>query len=430
MSSLSHSNAFRPNERPVGGQSCASTNPRARTFFDTRVLRVSLSVPHNGVVTPQAARAGAVASTRPNGVVVGRIFDDAPARRLTVGLVHSRWGRLVVCVTLASFVGCLATQPVMDGPCRDSLGRFASCSSGSGGDSETTLAVLGVAAGLLAVSGIVYLATRPSSPPQTVTEPSSYQPVTLPSPSACAFPVDTVQVCQSTRGYRFAIPSPETCAPGSYATGVARLTCEARERPAYHACINVRGEWVSLRSWESCRVFNMTDAPGDFVPPGRTPEQGVVPDSQVVRVATAEPALPPRLRCYAPGGALVEFEGSGTCAQRGYRDTPTPAPTAAPSPVMTGEPSTTTTSEATASEDADDAEDAADTEHASSVPPPHVRRETAPSRAESSAVPVYRRAPRYRAPSYESSSGGTVHVRGHYRRNGTYVRPYTRRRRR
>lgn len=99
----------------------------------------------------------------------------------------------------------------------------------------------------------------------------------------CSFPTEAVVFCMSTRGYRFAIPSPGTCAVGSRPLGAVRLTCEALEHPAHHACLDGAGHWTSVPSWETCASRGLSDAPGDFVPPGRSAAQGVAPDPATVR---------------------------------------------------------------------------------------------------------------------------------------------------
>ena len=110
----------------------------------------------------------------------------------------------------------------------------------------------------------------------------------------CTYPVEAVQVCESTRGYRFSIPSPGTCAEGSRSVGIARLTCgaETRDPPSYHACVGGATGWTAVRSWETCASRSLRDAPGDFVPPGRTAAQGVGPDpapvATIVGQRTAE----------------------------------------------------------------------------------------------------------------------------------------------
>lgn len=100
----------------------------------------------------------------------------------------------------------------------------------------------------------------------------------------CGIPAGYIRICQSSRGYRFAIPYPEPCAGGSQAAGAVQLTCEATSHPAYHACLNESGAWTPVHSWVSCDSRGLMNAAGDFVPPGRQPEQGVAPDA-------ADPAL-------------------------------------------------------------------------------------------------------------------------------------------
>lgn len=171
---------------------------------------------------------------------------------------------IFLCVGLAS---CAPFQPSLGaGPCRDpSTGRFITCPTSGGGDDA--LLALGLIAGLAAVAGIGYLivsATRSSSPPP-------------PPQPECRFPVDAVLACESRHGYRFAVPWPSAdCGTGAREVGRVPLTCEAERRPAYHACVGADG-WRSQVAWESCPSIRMAYAPGDFVPPGRTPTQGVAP---------------------------------------------------------------------------------------------------------------------------------------------------------
>lgn len=137
-----------------------------------------------------------------------------------------------------------------------------------------------------------------------------------PRGGSCSLPVAAVVVCRSALGYLFAIPAPGACAPGSVALRTLGLTCADLSRPAYHACLVGTSGWRALRSWESCASQGLQDAPGDFLPPGRTPAQGVTPD-------------PPAgaLRCYSPTGVPVLAEAS-SCRAAGLGDTPGTAPRA------------------------------------------------------------------------------------------------------
>lgn len=94
----------------------------------------------------------------------------------------------------------------------------------------------------------------------------------------CGIPAGHVRVCLSSRGYRFALPYAEPCPSGSSPAGAAELTCAALERPAYHACLAETGGWQAVHSWVSCSERGLLNAAGDFVPPGRSPEQGVGPE--------------------------------------------------------------------------------------------------------------------------------------------------------
>lgn len=226
---------------------------------------------------------------------------------------------MVAAALAGSVAGCAAFQsfqPAAADSCRDSAtGRFVSCGSG-GGDSTGVLVAAGVVLGLAAVGGIIYLAAR--SPSQAAAPPEPAAAAAAP----CELPAREVVVCESARGYRFAVPLPGPCAGGSRAVGVAPLTCEALSRPAYHACLDGSGGWTPVRSWETCRSRGMTDAAGDFVPPGRDPSQGVAPDA--TRPATApelelvDPPrdVDPRHLCDGPDGfARVT---PLTCGEHGY----------------------------------------------------------------------------------------------------------------
>jgi hypothetical protein len=200
-----------------------------------------------------------------------------------MNLGQSVWGRVVICITLSSYVGCMTMTPLMGGPCRDpATGRFVSCgggSSSSGGSDSTGWIVLGIAAAAAAIGGIIYLATLrpgpdPASAASTPTSSSNLQPAEPP----CILPdVRAVRVCQSSRGYRFALPPSSPCGAGSTDVGSVPITCSALWHPAYHACLNGAGEWSARPSWETCASAGLVDAPGDFVPPGRSPTQGVSP---------------------------------------------------------------------------------------------------------------------------------------------------------
>jgi hypothetical protein len=103
-------------------------------------------------------------------------------------------------------------------------------------------------------------------------------PATVPM-LPCGIPQGYVRVCLSSRGYRFGVPYGDPCPDGSQASGAVQLTCAAADRPAYHACLSETGAWAPVHAWESCASRGMMNASGDFVPPGRTPEQGVGPDA-------------------------------------------------------------------------------------------------------------------------------------------------------
>jgi len=213
-------------------------------------------------------------------------------------------------LALGSFTGCAAFQPMplTDGPCRDpSTGRYISCGGGGGSGGGTgpstgtwvALSLLGVGAaiGLLvwavsssdsSASSNTQLPTSAGfrlclddSGPVTITGTDTcrqhgYRDHSFLAPSApresCTLPVESVQVCRSSRGYLFAIPAPGTCAVGSSPLRVQRLSCSDLNRPAYHTCLDAMGEWFATPSWEVCSLMGRMDAPGDFLPPGRNPE--------------------------------------------------------------------------------------------------------------------------------------------------------------
>lgn len=111
----------------------------------------------------------------------------------------------------------------------------------------------------------------------------------------CTLPYSFVVVCQSSRGYRFALPPVlergAYCPPGSIRLGTVRMTCEALVHPAYHACIGGPRGWERLESWVSCASRSMVNAPGDFVPEGADPLTFL--GNQRGAMATTEDASPP-----------------------------------------------------------------------------------------------------------------------------------------
>ena len=178
-----------------------------------------------------------------------------------------------VLVCVAPGFGCATFQPVLGDSCRDSAtGRYTSCSSGTGSlDTGTALAITGVVAVGAGLAGLGYLlSSRPSTPTQNTPPP-------VPFSAECGIWVREVQVCRSTAGYLFAHPSVGICPQGSTPVRVVPVSCSDVDRPAYHACLSANGSWTPVRSWETCSLHGMTAAPGDFVPPGRSPEQGVAP---------------------------------------------------------------------------------------------------------------------------------------------------------
>lgn len=150
---------------------------------------------------------------------------------------------------------------------------------------------------------------------------------TSPVGAGCSLPVEAVVVCQSSQGYLFAIPAPGRCAMGAQAVRTISLTCADLSRPAYHACLEGTSGWRPARSWETCASLGLEDAPGDFVPPGRTRSQGVAPDQP-----NAERPGPRLLRCYSAAGLVVPTEAA-TCSAAGLSDTPANAGTAPTTPL-------------------------------------------------------------------------------------------------
>lgn len=245
--------------------------------------------------------------------------------------VRSWCARCALCVGVGCYAGCATTGTM-------------SCPSGATCpiSAERALVVGLVGGGVGGLIGlIIALVRRSARGPQ----PSGAEARrAAPTRDTCTLPSASVRVCESSRGYRFAIPAEGACAAGSRTLGTLPLTCDAMDRPAYHACLDDRGGWISIRSWEGCAARRMADAPGDFVPPGREPEQGVAPDgiaprARAVPVASsggaasdvpARPAVlaaltevqrraaaclpqgvfPVRL-VYASGGALTRVEPAG-----------------------------------------------------------------------------------------------------------------------
>jgi hypothetical protein len=198
--------------------------------------------------------------------------------------------------------------------------------------------VLGVVAGIGVIAGVGYLIARAvSSSPSQPSAPTEPPPVPASMERAepsCRLPVAAVLVCLSTQGYRFAIPSPGICGEGSRPAGIVDLTCDALSHPAYHACIDAgSGAWSPLPSWETCASRGLSDARGDFVPPGRDPALGVAPDvvppttSPTPTVAPPTPRPPSRiLACFNADGRVVPVVGSPTCRAAGYLDAPPEPP--------------------------------------------------------------------------------------------------------
>ncbi len=239
--------------------------------------------------------------------------------------------RALGCVLAGSLAGCATFHPSLSMTCRDpSTGRFVSCGGGGGGggDSGDALLAVGILGGIAAVAGVVYLVSRASSDaPPTPTPRAEAAAI---APGRCVLPVREVMVCQSSRGYRFALPAPGPCAPGSRPVGLAPLTCEALNRPAYHACLDSAGAWFGIRSWETCGARGLSDAPGDFVPPGRAPEQGVAPDSWQ-RPPPQLASNPGLLQCFTTSGEPVTVDAV-TCFAAGHLDAAPGAPPTPPTP--------------------------------------------------------------------------------------------------
>ena len=265
----------------------------------------------------------------------------------------------MVLALLVTLPGCVTFgPPLMDGPCRNATtGRYETCPTG-GGSTEGLLVGLGIAAGIGLIGGLVWLLTRKGqdAPPvagedhacrdsngQTVMlsagqscERAGYTdaPAVTP-PAGCALPVESVTVCLSTRGYQFAIPSPSACALGARSVRTIRLSCADLARPAYHACLAAEGDWQAVRSWETCASRGMTDAPGDFIPPGRPASQGVGPDAAPPPTTTPAVVAPDTtaretLRCFTTAGVVTTTQ-EASCASAGFRDS-LPVAESAPSP--------------------------------------------------------------------------------------------------
>lgn len=173
-------------------------------------------------------------------------------------------------------VGCATFQPALGDTCRDSLGRFATCTASPGGDDATTaVIVLGVLAGVAGAAALIGYAVRSSSA-QPTPEPAATSAASS-DLSSCGIYVSAVQVCRSPRGYLLAWPTVGSCPNLAEPVRVIPLTCGDVERPACHACVDGRGGWQAVRSWETCDSAGMLDARGDFLPPGRDASDGLGP---------------------------------------------------------------------------------------------------------------------------------------------------------
>ncbi len=206
------------------------------------------------------------------------------AQRGALERLRVRTRQVVGVAALGSFLGCAGMQPQLsNGRDRDDAydrydryHRHDRDRSPSGPpDADALLNTFAFLAGLGAVVGVGYLVhrlvTTSSRPPHDDVGGDS-------SPGTdCTLPAASVRVCLSSRGYRFAIPSTATCASGSSPLHTIALTCADLDRPAHHACLDDRDTWWALRSWETCASRGYRDAPGDFVPPGRLPSEGVSP---------------------------------------------------------------------------------------------------------------------------------------------------------
>lgn len=212
--------------------------------------------------------------------------------RRVSGAVCVRLRQVVGAVAVGSFLGCAGVQPQLShGSDRDDYygrsdrddrhGRYGRDRAPQGPvDIEGLLGLLGVLAGLAAACGIGHLVSRAASGSTS----SQGEVGTSKTPTGdCTLPATSVQVCLSSRGYRFAIPSPGTCAPGSSPLHTVALTCADLDRPAHHACLDRFDGWWAVRSWESCASRGYRDAPGDFVPPGRLPSEGLSPRAMFTR---------------------------------------------------------------------------------------------------------------------------------------------------
>lgn len=284
----------------------------------------------------------------------------------------------VVVVSLLSY-GCVSAGPLAQSPCRDSsTGRFVSCGSGGGSGSGDGLVAVGIALGALALTGIGYLIYSAANAP---TQPSSAPNESTAQQSAaeqdCILPTLTATVCDAEAGYRFALQGP--CPPRSTFVRTIGLDCDAVRSPAYHACVRPDGAWRTVPSWRLCES-GYTQADGAWVQPGNAP-------GAALTAGHGEPAPPPPTATAVASSVPVELPSPSETA-------PARAPARHQPPPSYGG---STTDEATSSG------------YGASGYSRGWRRR------------VYR-APRRRAPSY---SGGS-YVRGYHRRDGTYVRGYTR----
>lgn len=191
--------------------------------------------------------------------------------------------RLLVCVLIASHCGCLAMTPLMGGPCRDpSTGRFVSCggggsstgSSGSGSDGSGIgtggYVAIGLGVAALFAAGVYLYATLRSPSPAPVSSGPGFI-------TCSASDTFTVRICESVLGYRLGLPLQQQCPEGSRFYGTETVACASTVPRYYHACITGPSGWVSRPATVSCASMGWADAPGNFVPPGRSATDGVGP---------------------------------------------------------------------------------------------------------------------------------------------------------
>jgi hypothetical protein len=284
-------------------------------------------------------------------------------RGVALGLVFALLVEGSGCATFA--------PPLMGGACRDSsTGRYISCgssSSSSESDPTTIIAVVGVAAGLAVIGGLIYLAASSPSPNQ----PAAGQ--------------QGSRVCQDAMGGNVTAWGSQSCeAQGLIEPGDRRSYAGGRVL----RCFRPDGMTTGTEAATCTAAGYLDNPPSTETPASATTARGT-------------------LRCFTPAGEVVVTQEE-SCVAAGYLDSmaPATAPAARPPNRRTHTCPNTDGGTIEAPEDEPCAETA----------------DARPSRRRW-------RQERVNTPSYRPdrrSVGGPVHVRGYHRRDGTYVRPHNR----